>query len=63
MKNFLVIYEKKGESLRVEVAADSERGARVEADRLLRRWGENPMSYKRPAWGRNKINTVREIAA
>lgn len=59
---WLVIYQKRGEERRVEVQADCERSAISAADNLLRKWGENPASYKRPSYGFNKHNTVRQIA-
>lgn len=58
---FLVIYERKNESTNVEVEAGDEAAAVRAADRILISSGDSPARYKRPAWGRNRINTVRRI--
>lgn len=61
MVRWLVIYERFPESLNVEVEAENEACAIKNADRLLRILGENPNSFKRPRFGKNRINTVRPI--
>lgn len=58
---FLVIYERRGESTNIEVEATDEASAVREADRILVSSGDSPARYKRPVWGRNRINTVRRI--
>lgn len=66
MKKWQVVYQtakRPVESLVVEVAAAADQMAALrEADRLLIACGDRPERYRRPIWGANKINTVREIA-
>ena len=65
MKKWQVVYQtakRPVESFVVEVGAADQMAALREADRLLIAWGDRPERYRRPTWGANKINTIREAA-